>query len=91
MTVEGKKYYTNITDKQRLAKCVNFCKSGCLSYAISFDNSKDAIIQTVSLKNIKVNYLRKMNFEQCFLPERAANLNDSESVLKKGLDLIEIV
>jgi len=89
--VNGVSYYSNIKDYERLAKCINFFSDGCTSYAISFDNQKESIIQTINLEGIYVHYLRKMNFEQCFLPQRAKDLKESKEVLQKGLDLIEIL
>ena len=89
--VAGKSYYTNITDINLIHKCKRFFSDGCSSYAISFDNESEDIIKSVKIEGFPANYLRKMNFEKCFLPASAAMLNDSKQVLQKGLDLIELL
>ena len=89
--VKDSTYYTNILDLSKTIKCVKFFSDGCTSYAISFNNKQSDIIKQVNLEGHKVNYLRNMNFNECFIPERAKGLTDSESVLKKGLDLIELL
>lgn len=91
MLIDNIKYYTNITDPEKLQKCKDFLSVGCNCYAISFENHPSFIIRTSSVKGFRINYLRNMNFSQCFIPEKIKDLNDSEEVASKGYDLIEII
>ena len=84
-------YYTNITDKEQYDQCVYFVSKGCQNYAISFDNIPKHVIQSTSVKGIKVKYLRGFNFDKCFLPSRVALLESANEILQKGCDLIEII
>jgi hypothetical protein len=89
--IEGKAYYTNITELDKIKKCIDFYKSGCTNYALSFGNIDKHIIKNDKCKGKNVKYLRNMNFEECFLPAQVAMEDYSEDVLKKGFDLIELI
>lgn len=91
MIINDKKYYTNVSNQILLDKCVKFFSDGCQSYAISFDNKQSDIITTVKIDGMLVNYLRNMNFSQCFIPERLSNVTNSIEILEKGIDLIELL
>ena len=91
VTINGRVYLTNVNDPSKITKCIDFFSDGCLSYAISFDNEKSSIIQNTKYKNKDVAYLKRMNFEQVFIPIRAKDVKTSEKMLKKGYDLIELL
>ncbi len=91
LQVKHKKYYTNITDKDLIDKCVNFFLDGCTSYAISFENDPKYIITKQKTKSIDCYLLKGFNNELKFVPEHAEKDNDFNKILKKGLDSIEIV
>lgn len=91
LIVNNKEYYTNITDSLRLQKCKDFFSDGCVSYAISFDNNTANKTHEVKLKNRMVVHLREINFNQCFIPRIAKKFKTSESILRNGLDLIELL
>ncbi len=90
-TIKGNRYYTNITEGTQISKCIDFLSDGCSSYAISFGNSKESVITEQNIEGHNSLLLRKMNFDKCFVPDRAKHLTDSKEVLKKGLDLIELL
>jgi hypothetical protein len=91
ITIKGHRFVTNITDYNLLNKCIEFLSDGCSSYAISFSNKEKDIIKTTNIEGFKANYLRNMNFDKCFLPERAKDITEARKVLQKGLDLIELL
>ena len=91
MIINDVKYYTNITDPEKLEKCKEFLKEGCNCYAISFDNLPLFVIHTSTVKGFKINYLKQMNFGKCFIPEKFKDIDDSELIAQKGYDLIEIL
>ena len=89
--VANKRYFTNIQDDEYIQKCKKFFSDGCQSYAVSFENNQKDIIKIANIDNMPAAYLRKMNFQKCFLPISASHLDDSIKVLQKGLDLIELL
>lgn len=91
ITIKGKRYYTNILEGEKVNKCIDFLSDGCSSYAISFGNKEKDTITKQNIEGFNSLLLRNMNFDCCFLPERVKDLKDSKEVLKKGLDLIELL
>ena len=91
VTVKEKHYFTNISDSKNIQKCLQFFSDGCSSYAVSFNNNEKDIIKETKIEGFRANYLRKMNFNECFVPMWAQNIKDSKQVLEKGLDLIELL
>ena len=88
--VNNKEYWSNI-EGERLQKCIMFFSDGCSSYAISFDNKESDIIDRVSIEGMEANILRGFNFKKCFVPNIVKDYKDSDMVLRKGLDLIELL
>ena len=91
INVQGIDYFTNIEDLELILKCVNFFSNGCTSYAVSFENEKESIINESKANGMDVKYLRDFNFQKYFIPKRAAGLTDAKQILSKGLDLIELL
>ena len=91
VTINGRVYLTNVSDPSKITKCIEFYSSGCLSFAVSFGNDESSIIQKTTSKNMEVSYLKRMNFEQVFIPIEARDVKTSEKMLKKGYDLIELL
>jgi hypothetical protein len=89
--IDNKSYFTNIDDITKIQKCIDFYKTGCTNYAISFDNIPKDVINETTCKGSKIKLLRRMNFSDCFMPAHVAMENYSEDVLKKGIDLIELI
>lgn len=89
--INNKRYWTNLIDGESITKCISFLSDGCSSYAISFGNDKANAITEQKIEGFEALLLRKMNFERCLLPDRAKDLRDSNKVLEKGLDLIELL
>lgn len=91
VTINDRAYLTNVNDPVKLNKCIEFFREGCSSFAISFNNHKNDIIQEIKLKGHHVAYLKRANLGQLFIPIIAKDADTSEKILKKGLDLIEIL
>lgn len=92
MTVNGKQYYTNITNVDLLEKCENFFSTGCESYAVSFhNNDADKIVQTID-DGFDIWMLRDVNMNFVFIPDAAKNAKNGKELLTKyKLDLIELI
>ena len=90
LKVKNKEYYTNITNKDLIDKCINFFLDGCTSYAISFENKPEYVISKQRIKNIDCKVLKGFNNELKFVPVHAKEAKNIDSLLSKGLDSIEI-
>ena len=91
IVVNGSKYETNLTEKEQIDKCIKFFSDGCLSYAISFNNSPGNVITRMKVDNMELYVLRGFNFNYKFVPMRHAGINTAKDLLEKGLDLIELL
>ncbi len=84
-------YYTNITDNDRLNKCIDFYSNGCTSCVVSFDNKQSDVIMEKQVKGKPAKVLKSVNFAQCFLPSFVSNCTKAVEIARKGYDLIELL
>ena len=82
-------YYTNITDSDIVEKCKEFFSKGCTSYAITSVDSKYHICNTRE-KGYNVIMVKDFNNNFKFVPFWAKDLEDANSIVQKGLNIIQL-
>lgn len=87
--IQHKDYYTNISDNEIIEKCIKFFSEGCTSYAITNVDQKYHICKSKE-KGIYVIMVKDFNNEFKFVPYWAKNIEDTNKILQKGLNIIQL-
>jgi hypothetical protein len=87
--INNKDYFTNISDNEVLDKCKDFFSKGCTSYAITSVDAKYHICNTRE-KGYNVIMVKDFNNGFKFVPFWAKDIEEVNSILQKGLNIIEL-
>jgi hypothetical protein len=90
ITVNHNEYYTNISDIDKISKCQDFFKSGCTSYAISFNVHPKYVICKNREKGFETKILKGINDRLKFVPVKYKDLSGDELIMK-GINLVELI